>query len=45
MFIGLGDYSSIDHMRFTTLLYTNGPGYKGYTADGKRPDPSTEFSG
>ncbi|KAK7068248.1 hypothetical protein SK128_016213 [Halocaridina rubra] len=39
--LGLGDFSDVDGMPFTTLLYTNGPGYKGEDG-GDRPDPSQE---
>lgn len=39
--LGLGDYSDVDGMPFTTLMYTNGPGYKG-EKDGMRPDPTDD---
>ncbi|KAK3871384.1 hypothetical protein Pcinc_023461, partial [Petrolisthes cinctipes] len=39
--LGLGDYSDVDGLPYTSLLYTNGPGYRG-EIDGVRPDPSTE---
>ncbi|XP_045598098.1 alkaline phosphatase isoform X2 [Procambarus clarkii] len=39
--LDLGDYSDVDGLPYTTLLYTNGPGYRG-EVDGSRPDPSTE---
>lgn len=38
---GLADYSDVDGMPYTTLLYTNGPGYRG-EVDGVRPDPTLE---
>nr|XP_045597366.1 alkaline phosphatase, tissue-nonspecific isozyme-like [Procambarus clarkii] len=39
--LGLGDYSDVDGLAFTTLLYTNGPGYR-TQVDGARPDPALE---
>ncbi|XP_047483489.1 alkaline phosphatase-like [Penaeus chinensis] len=39
--LGLGDFSDVDGLPFTTLMYTNGPGYRG-EPQGERPDPSTE---
>ncbi|ROT74032.1 alkaline phosphate [Penaeus vannamei] len=37
----LGDFSDVDGLPFTTLMYTNGPGYRG-EPHGERPDPSAE---
>nr|XP_053654825.1 alkaline phosphatase, tissue-nonspecific isozyme-like [Cherax quadricarinatus] len=39
--LDLGDYSDVDGLPFTTLMYTNGPGYRGEVS-GLRPDPSKE---
>ncbi|KAK4295307.1 hypothetical protein Pmani_032119 [Petrolisthes manimaculis] len=39
--LGLADFSDVDGLPYTSLLYTNGPGYKG-EVDGVRPDPSIE---
>ncbi|KAG7176594.1 Membrane-bound alkaline phosphatase-like 2 [Homarus americanus] len=39
--LDLGDYSNVDGMPFTALLYTQGPGYRG-EVNGERPDPSLE---
>jgi len=39
--LGLGDVSDIDNMPFTTLLYTNGPGYRDQTND-LRPNPQDD---
>ncbi|XP_064096729.1 alkaline phosphatase-like [Macrobrachium nipponense] len=39
--LGIGDYSDVDGLPFTTLMYTNGPGYRG-EENHIRPDPSQE---
>ncbi|XP_063852528.1 alkaline phosphatase, tissue-nonspecific isozyme-like [Scylla paramamosain] len=39
--LDIADYSDVDGLPYTTLLYTNGPGYRG-EVDGSRPDPSEE---
>ncbi|KAK3880214.1 hypothetical protein Pcinc_015283 [Petrolisthes cinctipes] len=38
---GFGGTSDIDDLPYTTLLYTNGPAYRG-EVNGSRPDPSLE---
>ncbi|CAL4084108.1 unnamed protein product, partial [Meganyctiphanes norvegica] len=40
--LGLGDYSDIDGLPYTTLLYTNGPGHTDKDIYGMRPDPTNE---
>ncbi|XP_076063059.1 alkaline phosphatase-like [Oratosquilla oratoria] len=43
--VGLGDFSDVDVLPYTTLLYTNGPGYRGTDEHGVRPDPAFEDLG
>ncbi|XP_071522573.1 alkaline phosphatase-like [Panulirus ornatus] len=38
---GIADFSDVDGLPYTTLLYTNGPGYRGEQY-GSRPDPTDE---
>ena len=41
--LGLGDVSDVDELPYTTLLYTNGPGYSKKDHNGDRPDPSANY--
>merc|ERR1711915_550107 len=42
--LGLGDVSDVDGLPYTTLLYTNGPGYSKKDHGGDRPDPSDDYN-
>ncbi|CAL4062131.1 unnamed protein product [Meganyctiphanes norvegica] len=42
--LGLGDVSDVDLLPYTTLLYTNGPGYSKKDLNGDRPDPSDIYT-
>ncbi|KAL7646424.1 UNVERIFIED_CONTAM: hypothetical protein RMT77_003337 [Armadillidium vulgare] len=39
---GVADYSGVDYIPYTTLLYGNGPGFRKPASVGLRPDPSKE---